>query len=844
MDELSPQRFGGLPRALMAVAIVFFLGACGKKVSSDTPGGGPECTTVADCAAGELCASETCGPCASEADCVQDYGTGATCNAGSCAVCTTGALACGCIAGDTCDTDLICDGTTKICRTELSCPDIGCVLNQKCQAATTAVDAVCLLECDAGFDWVGNVCIAKVSNCAQGDPESILAACNSENRNCEETGGFAVCTDCKTGFIDTGSTCVLLTDCDQLPCAAENRMCEVVNLTPQCGACLTGFIFDAGACRAAVTCTDLGCEASGEFCNDPGPNADAFCSADCANGTVAVNDTSGNLQYCAVCLCDGSGETGAWEPTASIKGNCVCQTEADFYFEEGLNPRAQPCDQDNDGWVRIAARPAIESSDPLIVKNTRCRLYRATTAVLENDPGKYSPPQQLSLAGLGSFDLYESGIIDDPQELGRQYFSGTLPAYGGSLLRAEQLNSLTKACVDTIADFNRDGLTDALQTRAGSTVGAIDPAFVALAHFVELYRSWFEEVTVTPPATTGVTLVEGIYHIREKRRGFSDYPEDVVGGLDVNRVPFDYDEVVAGAEPAYWSECVRRTYPSSDPQTAGWDFWEYGATAGFEGMTHHSQFRCAVLPDTPTIVGTVTRADLWDGANDAPLQWNDCTPVAAADGYAQSIATVTSLASNPSDAVVGCVATQSTDTASLPAGSVGWVLVRHTNDAGVYKNGAYLGPGTIYGSYNGGCINECVEQNTLPSVDQCPGFGSPGQACEDDETNFGQLTCGCAPNYGGAGCDRPCLVSNLFHELSSAEIVKAGRDEMGYWLCGNILATDATVFNETPGDPLIGYSLSGTVPITPPTAMPAVGLTNGGTDCSDGDLSTPCYVLR
>src|SRR5690606_22247775 len=71
------------------------------------------CETAAECgedSLGYVCAEGMCQPCASDGECSSDaeYGAGATCNDGRCAVgCAPGEEGCGCDEG-ACDGGLVC----------------------------------------------------------------------------------------------------------------------------------------------------------------------------------------------------------------------------------------------------------------------------------------------------------------------------------------------------------------------------------------------------------------------------------------------------------------------------------------------------------------------------------------------------------------------------------------------------------------------------------------------------------------------------------------------------------------------------------------------------------------
>jgi hypothetical protein len=95
--------------------------------------------------------------------------------------------------------------------------------------------------------------------------------------------------------------------------------------------------------------------------------------------------------------------------------------------------------------------------------NARCTLREVSEVVLQNESGqRYSlcvtPGLELNSsapATTGLLPLYESVRNDSQSALDMS----VVPPYGARRLRANELNSLTKACVSAVGDHNDNGLS-------------------------------------------------------------------------------------------------------------------------------------------------------------------------------------------------------------------------------------------------------------------------------------------------------------------------------------------------------------------------------------------------
>ncbi len=704
---------------------------------------------------------------------------------------------CTCATSAACAGELVCDPASKECRVALSCAELACVLHQLCQEAASKTDAVCLPECELGWFWNGaaGTCDAEPPSCLPEAPNSILALCDAQNRECVTGASGDTCGDCKATAVLVGEVCEPRVTCAALNCAAQHRGCEELP-NGHCTDCLPGYVEDAGACRLPLDCGDITCP---EYCVEPAEVADAYCvTGGC--GPQAILGADGYCHACPACTNAAAGEAGPYLTELTGEGRCICATAQGYFWREGLFPGVTPCDADQDGWVRGSAKSAIESTSNAVRVNARCTLRTIDRFVLESEEGgTYEIPLMPTGTTLA---LYETDRNDDQVLVDQAVQGGALPAYGagGRPLLAKELNTLTKACVSGQADFNENGLADVNEWHGNTALSAVQPylrPFIDYAYFLELHRGWYDG---------------GAYHIREKSR-----LDDAPAGLGV-------DLVYPPAANDFWRTCSRLrdsdylTLAAAGRSLPGLDFARAGADgSGWMGMNHHSQFKCVRVVDargaadpphwlTPAMMDSDTYK----------YRPNRCAAVG------QSVAPPTGTdAVNPWDATLSC-ATVAPST--LANGEVLMAAIDYVN---------YEAPG----AHTRGCVNECIEYpDRCPGYDPDPRFNSA--QCEGDVFNFGKLFCGCGYNYGGLSCEHPCPgevgdqgptsagVSNLFLEWP---FVLAPRT--GYWLCGKPSAT-ATVNGALPwlGEPT-GYVVKGEIPMMHPASG---ALCENAGDCQTG----------
>ncbi|MDD9935796.1 MAG: hypothetical protein OXT09_19450 [Myxococcales bacterium] len=267
---------------------------------------------------------------------------------------------------------------------------------------------------------------------------------------------------------------------------------------------------------------------------------------------------------CPFSACDGRGEDGLFEGT-TLDGKCVCKTADGFYWpESGLT--AVACDKDGDGWVSVEARSSIESKDRAYKDNARCDLRIVDRFVLESE-GSDGAGHVVALEE--DLPLYEIEALDDQNRL---ELNDKIKPYGGIKPSAHALNSLTKACVDTIADYNGNDVADLEEWDTYDEPVQLWSLFEELstytrfAYFSELHTGWFEGDEGTPN--------RGSYHVRERSRLNSGNPL----GVPVHYFEtIEADDVRWYEHAEHWRRCDRQTDAAftSDMPARGMDFARY-----------------------------------------------------------------------------------------------------------------------------------------------------------------------------------------------------------------------------------------------------------------------------
>ena len=528
---------------------------------------------------------------------------------GLCRACRADMSGCPCI-GDSCSLDLLCDLSTSLCRKPVSCKalrDSGqCEAHQACLEGS-GVDAVCVPEaCEAGYRWDTDAqsCVA-CPDCATG-PSCLASAagvgdeCAAAYRTCVEADGLARCDACVEGADEVDGACLPKNRCGSAVCT-DAQYCD----------------------RLAEQCLKLPCPTG----QAKGVELGASCTA-CTNS------------------CAGVGFSGRYWPFRTQTGRCVCETFPGFYGEAS-GFKAERCDADGDGWVRKEADDAAIREDEALLQNARCDILQVERVILSDeyggtkvidscrDEGFVEHGSGASCTQPFALRLLETQRNDSPNPMTSKATPKYTSGEGGRRLTGAELNSLTKACVDELGDFDGNGVEDLDQAQPVdfSPSSPDDERLEAFSYFVELYHSYYQEPT--SGQTTG-SLV-----IAERSR------------CDANTFPFHYstsDAYQSGTNVShgYWRSCSRFRDPGFDAarSEAGMDFarfscgtavgscgvsltgagpahpslryddvdtattllrgtglCELGGNAAaddrFRGLGHQSQFRCMRVTDVP-----------------------------------------------------------------------------------------------------------------------------------------------------------------------------------------------------------------------------------------------------
>ncbi len=615
---------------LLACATLFLLGAASAGCGADAKPKSDAGTTAdagadAGCVPGELgcacdagaCAdgvctldvcvacplgSEGCG-CRSSGSCDTGFRCGDP--SGLCETCPPGELSCPCATGDVCGSGLLCTGAVCVADTcvagALDCPcrvDVpACDLGGTCESGLcrTCTSDVIGCPCDAGACTGGLVCEADACRAAATCDDLVRADLCAPYQVCTEgTAADASCTPatCVAGYRWAASTasCVacISADCSAEPtcvagfptsldCAAEHRDCVQTDGVGACGVCVAGFHDADGVCVSNLVCGATFCTGT-QYCDTTNP-AGPTCTAWPCPSRNQVIGTTGTCSVTCTRSCALTGALGSYWPYADEGDNCVCETLAGFYFDNGASVSAPvACDADGDGWVRTEVR-AIRAHTPVdraIVANERCEVRSAGAVELTDEYGNTS-----------LVDSCEEGLLQDrapgtpctplPLRLfetkrndveGWAASLGVAPAYaaGGRRFRASELNSLTKACASALGDYDDDGHEDLSQTQPNpvdtAPLGEVS-RLSSFAHFVELYRTGWR----APVAPGGL----GTLMIAERSRCEAAFP---LGYGDA--APY---EPSTRTGTAYWRNCERDRGPGYDAGALvplpGYDFGQY-----------------------------------------------------------------------------------------------------------------------------------------------------------------------------------------------------------------------------------------------------------------------------
>ncbi|HKY36568.1 MAG TPA: hypothetical protein VJN18_11550 [Polyangiaceae bacterium] len=613
------------------------------------------------------------------------------------------------------------------------------------------------MDCPAGSraDSADGECRPLVT-CAKLD-------CGDRGRSCTEATDHidAACGACTRGEESADGECALA-GCSSLKCEDQHRTCSELPRAVCNEACVAGYMWDAKleACRALKTCDELACSAE-QTCEPETDTKDARCKGGSGGQCASGEGWDPTSEECRACndgfspKCDSEGETGAVLALHSTDdATCVCETEPGFYLG-AQGGAAVACDADGDGWVSDSAQTSIESDNSVIRDNSRCNLRRIGKVLLQNEGFQTFVGEDFSAEFAEGLPLYESARNDGAT-------STSLPEYGGGALDARALNSFTKYC--SVEDLNDNGVSDVSEW-SGSPIalGASRPSkalaqyyarYTRLAYFAELHNAWYEPAVDSEPA---------LYRVVERSRT----------GVDTQGVPLVYPAAaVAGVENDVKS-CVRHgdaqfkwssTFDGVSllsPNTTGGDFAEFG-NAGWDGMNHHSQFKCVQVTTEEKYGEQVLDDELAPemvfvkNANLRRLGTNGTSY--AVPWYANDCKLGSALGEAPGDGPNSAFPTVTCSTPpALPAeGSVLWAAVGFENAA---QSSGYVSL-TEPGNYVRGCRNECAELPEFTSLSGCDHcvVGPFGEGTKvSGSPNVGQS---CGQCGGKVQCNGACSVSD------------------------------------------------------------------------------------
>lgn len=672
--------------------------------------------------------------CGCRADLQNRCDDGGTCVDNRCQQCTGDQPGCPCL-DDACANGLICDGT---CRAPTTCAELVrdgfCVTDQVCNEGS-GVDASCVpATCNEGFVFERGRCVPGQPNCQDGAPGSILATCTASFRTCVEVGDNATCGGCLGEGLEVDGACVGRLACGDTACS-EQEYCDVTGGAPRC---------------------------------EPLP---------CAAGSA--RNANGVCQTCGF-NCAGPGLTGRVWPFRAADSACVCETLPGFFLQAGGGTQAEVCDQDGDGWMRDAIVEPALISDAALAANARCGIASVDGVLLRDEHGlsievascleglliNPSPAECTSRVPL---PLVESLRNDFP---GTLPVDNTAPAFGDRSLRTNEVNGLTKACIDGLADLNDNGDADLIEVQEDPIAFVNDPTsgrarINSFSYFLETHRAYVE----TPAGSTPKLVIE------ERRR------------CDPRDFPLHYRADDPAYNPSdaasYWRSCQRGVDPDFDifVRKPGFDFAQWSCPDGadgcdsipaappfrfalntptpagaappedatlcelgstfpgdrlWRGMHHHSQFKCVRVTTAGTEDDAAARADFTGGK----LRMNTCTAQACAAGDATCVESRRVVpAGKAVEPVIACTVAE----APPAVGDIGFASVE------------YRGYGAGFGNtpYPGGCVNEDQEFRDIlcpaPQSASAPNWNiAPPNALD----GYGRSTCFLGPcPQGRADCD-------------------------------------------------------------------------------------------
>ncbi|RMF13264.1 MAG: hypothetical protein D6761_11415, partial [Candidatus Dadabacteria bacterium] len=695
------------------------------------------------------------------------------------------------------------------CAVPLTCDDLACGEQFRlCAQPEGVADAFCAEICELGYAWneTASTCDPAPASCDPDHELSIVDRCEAANRTCVEAEPLkAICGDCGDGFVEgSDGQCVAAGSCEALGCGAIHRACPVSTPAETCGECLPGYAADGdGNCISQLTCEDLTCN-PGETCVEAVPGAHAYCvgaGSQCeVLDFVGLIDTKGVCRLCG--SCDREGEDGPYLDALSSEGKCICKTKPGYYWEQGLAPRAVACDADGDGWVTERARKSLDApAGSAIRENARCDLRQVDEIQLVNDAN------QSKLVVLPKvLSLYEPDRNDDPALLQQAIDRGELVDLGlPATEAAASINTLTRFCIDPSVDYNGNGIPD-IQDWHGNyeldTVSSTLRDWNDWSYYAELHYSYF--------VNNGVTV--GRLVIAERRRA--------------TLLPVRYEDPGDG----YWAVCRRRPdvdytrYAGSSTPLYGLDFARFGPDSAWNGMGHHSQFKCIQIVQQRTGSDPYYKQDrqsIGPRPDGEALDLNRCSVFDAIPAPGAP-----SGAANPLMPVYTCNLETDPQPGSVYLAAVQYRDTKTRYEASKLINGTT--EVTLEPAYTRGCISECGFESLLPPDERCPGYNTNRDFdlsfCTVNPRTFGRIACGCSTLAAGSNCEIGCTP---LERMQSANMNDAARvacrsgacpanlTEDMYWLCGDKAQAEDTRMCQYPAEcsdpagPTTGYEVRG-----------------------------------
>ena len=730
------------------------------------------------------------------------------------------------------------------CRSLQTCAEIQCTTQSRTCIESDTFDAICG-DCVEGYIEIDMICTLDTRpNCSEDRDFSILNECTAQNRTCVPTMTGARCGACQEGFIEN-----------------QQGECKEIAL--------------GEACNSSQEC------ANDEACITLQSGQPARCLPEpCVGASRSWNQRT-ESQECITCNCFGEGLTGRAWYTTDRNGDCVCETNEGFFFNAaGESRSAEACDADQDGWVRHNAMQNIHSEDIAIYSNARCQVREIDRFVLRNEFAQEYEISTLALVGNSVFELYESNENDDDIETQERLAT----PFGQRNFYAAEINPLTKACIDLQIDLNDNGISDFREHQKSEVENQREwmQIYLQLGYFIELHHAWYEASDIEGRAGRYIIAErsrcnadfplgyksdisssprDGSYWRECTRQrpnnylpadpilfDFASYNCEGAGSCPElpppgNQLLHNLDEIPEHGICSYVTpqrfnatpqievvdniRVLNQNACDGQQQYSSCTFqslFPYGTFDGlctnqgeqlvcqplqlpvWRGMYHFSQFKCLeVVADDPSEINQVSVNDL-TGSN-PKYNYNQCTLKSCSPEEIECQEYITRDTLNPRDPIIECESDLNSQ--EIMSNSVALLSVRYQSNQ-------------ARENYQGGCIDEWSHWPEL-----CPGYNPlipDGTIGQSNDSNFGELICGCGRNYGGNRCEIGCSNENLSVGGSNSQCTDGycpftiyedqdeGGGRSGYWMCGDVSASAFPAEESTAQFTSPTYTITGSVP--------------------------------